>query len=93
MTTSTSDADAAYQARVDEAERFSKAVPRNVLFGSCTGAVHHSKRKYFPPPAPFELADALEDRNPSELSLKRYELGLQALQLTSLDWHRHWGRP
>jgi len=51
------------------------------------------QRKYVPPPAPFELADALEDRNPSELSLKRYELGLQALQLTSLDWHRHWGRP
>jgi len=49
-------------------------------------------RKYFPPPASFELADALQDRNPSELSLRRFGLGLQALQLTSVEWHRHWGR-
>ena len=48
-------------------------------------------RKYFPP-SRIELHGAREDENPHELAtIWRNRLEVQALQLTSVEWHRHWG--
>jgi len=47
-------------------------------------------RKYFPP-SRIELHDAQEDDKDDPMFQFRFHNGLNALQLTSVEWHRHWG--